>query len=70
MMRELEPYMKANAAIPQSSFCTIPESIIRLPTPEALETIIDDAVNTWLQNGTIIRASIDNGWNSPLTLAG
>ncbi|KAF7720674.1 hypothetical protein EC973_006544 [Apophysomyces ossiformis] len=78
----IQPSLHGNANIPSSSFCTIPESIICLDTPEGLtsyrrqynlpvvyESKVQEAVDTWLKEGTIERAPVDTAWNSPLTLA-
>ena len=74
----------ANQRIPPSAFCTIPESVIYLPTPEgascyrrqypiphALKDTVHEAVQKWLADGIIepVPANIENKWNSPLTLA-
>ncbi|KAG1464221.1 hypothetical protein G6F56_005129 [Rhizopus delemar] len=76
------PLIKENEAIDKSSFCTMPESIVELPTPDAnrtfvrqypiaysLQPAVDEAVQTWLKDGTITFAPVNTSWNSPLTLA-
>ncbi|KAG1530954.1 hypothetical protein G6F51_013674 [Rhizopus arrhizus] len=68
--------------IPKDAFCTVPESIIHLPTEKGkivnhkqypiaykLKPVLDEAINKWLDNGTITKAPVNTAWNSPLTLA-
>jgi transposase InsO family protein len=74
--------MYNNQTINKKSFCTVEESIVHLPTPagktcfkrqyplpDKLMPIVDEAVKKWFEDGTIVRARINNEWNSPLTLA-
>jgi hypothetical protein len=78
----IQSSMQYNQAINPRSFCTVKESIISLPTPpgktcfrrqypiaDKLMPVVDEAVKKWYTDGTIVRASINNEWNSPLTLA-
>ena len=81
-IRAVQPSLDANAKIPSNSFCTVPESIIHIDTPEGVtsyrrqyplpvvsETKIQEVVDTWLKDKTIELAPTDTAWNSPLTLA-
>jgi hypothetical protein len=78
------PLADKNQNIPITSFCTLPSSQVKLDTPSMptdrtnhrqypipvkLQPLVDDAVNQWLADGTIVDAPIDTTWNSPLTLA-
>ena len=78
----IQPFLDANLSIPKDSFCTVPESIVHLPTsqgsttyqrqypiPFKLRPLIDEAIQNWLMEGTITRAPVNTSWNSPLTLA-
>ncbi|KAJ8651356.1 hypothetical protein O0I10_013136 [Lichtheimia ornata] len=80
--RQIKPFMEANARIPKASYCNLEESVIELPTPGvhssyhrqypipfSLRPAVDAAVKKWLEDGVIIRAPVNNAWNSPLTLA-
>ncbi|OAD73082.1 hypothetical protein PHYBLDRAFT_71588 [Phycomyces blakesleeanus NRRL 1555(-)] len=68
-MKALLPFIKANEAIPITSFCTVKESIVRLPTPPGqvvyrrqypialqLVPLMAKHINQWLTDGTIQRA--------------
>lgn len=78
----IEPYIKANAQIPKNSFCTVPQSVVRLetpanvtshrpqyPLPEAAMDEVKRTVDEWLADGTIEPAPSFSAWNSPLTSA-
>ena len=80
--KAIKPFLTANANIPKTSFCTIPESVIDLssvgsntsyqrqyPLPFSARPIIDAQIQKWLDDGVIVTAPIDTKWNSPLTLA-
>jgi transposase InsO family protein len=82
ILKALQPTISANQSIPKNSFCNIPESVVELntppgqttwrrqyPIPNKLESLVDEAVEEWAQNGTIIPAPVNNKFNSPLTLA-
>ncbi|KAL0074247.1 hypothetical protein J3Q64DRAFT_1853747 [Phycomyces blakesleeanus] len=71
-MSTIACYIEDNEAIPKTSFCTVPESIVELKTAEgaktyqrqyplsyALRSVIDEAVNNWLKEGTIVRAPVN-----------
>ncbi|KAF7720830.1 hypothetical protein EC973_005985 [Apophysomyces ossiformis] len=68
----IQPYINANEAILKTSFCTVSESIVELPTPAGqyayqyqypipfkLKPVIDEVVKIWLMEGTIIRAPVN-----------
>ncbi|KAG0162196.1 hypothetical protein DFQ30_002752 [Apophysomyces sp. BC1015] len=82
LMLALTPYIDANKSIPKDSFCTVPESVIELDTPEgvtsfhgqhplpyAMEPLIKETIDKWMAEGTSERAPTNTAWNSPLTLA-
>ncbi|KAG2210687.1 hypothetical protein INT45_003171, partial [Circinella minor] len=77
----IQPAIKANQAIPKGSFCTIPESVVSLdtppnvtayrkpyPVPLKMESIVDDQVKEWLDNGITKIAPANTEWNTPLTV--
>ncbi|OAD71902.1 hypothetical protein PHYBLDRAFT_146881 [Phycomyces blakesleeanus NRRL 1555(-)] len=55
--KAIASYTVENKAIPKTSFCMVPEPVI------------DEVVNNWLNEGTIVRALVNTAWNSSLTLA-
>ena len=70
-----------NEDIKITSFCTLPESVITLPTinnsavyrrqyniPEMLKKEVDNQVNNWLSAGTIKLAPVNTNYNNPLTI--
>ncbi|EIE92710.1 hypothetical protein RO3G_17422 [Rhizopus delemar RA 99-880] len=78
----VKPFVDQNALIPKNSFCTVPESVIRLDTvkgktayrapyrtPFKLLPIMRECIDTWLKDEVIECASPNSDWNSPLTLA-
>ncbi|SAL99223.1 hypothetical protein, partial, partial [Absidia glauca] len=80
----LQPYVKANQSIPTTSFCPLDIYIVTLPTtntpsdkvnyrqypiPHKIFPVVDQAVQTGLADGTIVRAPVNTSWNSPITLA-
>ncbi|KAJ8651617.1 hypothetical protein O0I10_012823 [Lichtheimia ornata] len=78
----IQPHIKANEKIPKSSFCNVPQSVVRLETPQGAtsyrpqyplaEAAMDEVKSTideWLADGVIERAPTYSAWNSPLTLA-
>lgn len=78
----IKPDINANAQIPQTSFCNVPQSVVRLETPDNVtsyrpqyalpEAAMDEVkktIDVWLADGTIERAPTFSAWNSPLTLA-
>ncbi|SAM00593.1 hypothetical protein [Absidia glauca] len=83
-MQAIQPYTDKNQMIPKTSFCPLDISIIRLETSTiptnrtnhrqypialTLQPLVDEAVATWKEEGTIVDAPIDTTWNSPITLA-
>lgn len=81
-IEKIHPLLAENMNIPKDAFCTVPESIIHLPTEKGkivnhkqypiaykLKPVLDEAINKWLDNGTITKAPVNTAWNSPLTLA-
>ncbi|KAG0858690.1 hypothetical protein G6F15_013841 [Rhizopus arrhizus] len=81
-IEKIQPLLTENMNIPKDAFCTVPESIIHLPTEKGkivnhkqypiaykLKPVLDEAINKWLDNGTITKAPVNTAWNSPLTLA-
>ncbi|SAL97877.1 hypothetical protein [Absidia glauca] len=42
---------------------------LKYPIPDKLMPLIDEAVNKWKMEGTVILSTSNNQWNSPLTLA-
>jgi hypothetical protein len=74
--------LNANAAIPSSSFCNLPESVVCLhtsdnkpifrrqyPIPRALQPAVTDQVKKWLASHRIREATPSTQWNLPLTVA-
>lgn len=80
-MDYIQKFVKNNQAIPKGSFCTIPESVVCLDTPEnatafrspypipfKMQGVVDEQVKEWLENGIIERAPANTEWNTPLTV--
>lgn len=80
----ITPYIDENQLIPKTSFCTLDISVVKLNTPTmpsndtnhrqypiayTMQPLVDEAVETWLEEGTITIAPVDTTWNSPITLA-
>ena len=74
-------FVKNNQAIPKGSFCTIPEIVVCLDTPEnatafrspytipiSTQGVVDGQVKEWIENGIIERAPGNTEWNRPLTV--
>ncbi|KAG0803154.1 hypothetical protein G6F16_013809 [Rhizopus arrhizus] len=70
-IEKIQPLLTENMNIPKDAFCTVPESIIHLPTEKGkivnhkqypiaykLKPVLDEAINKWLDNGTITKAPI------------
>ncbi|OAD68283.1 hypothetical protein PHYBLDRAFT_173289 [Phycomyces blakesleeanus NRRL 1555(-)] len=66
-MDYIRPFIKVNQDIPKGSFCTIPESVVCLDTPEnamafrspypipyKMQGVVDEQVKEWLDNGTCL----------------
>ncbi|KAG1439575.1 hypothetical protein G6F56_012254 [Rhizopus delemar] len=75
--------IQANKEIPLNTFCTHPDAVIYLDTPEeatgyrsqypiadTLKPKVQETVEKWLSQGIIteVPSNVDNRWNSPLTL--
>ena len=76
--------LQTNAAIPESEFCTLPESVVHLqidqskastlfrkqyPVAEAAKTAVTDIVNRWFQTGKITFAPPNCQFNNPICVA-
>ena len=76
--------LKANEKIPTNTFCTHPDAVVYLDTPDdaagyrsqypiadTLKPKVQETVEKWLRDGVIteVPSNVDNKWNSPLTLA-
>ncbi|KAF9342814.1 hypothetical protein BGX26_006801, partial [Mortierella sp. AD094] len=74
--------LDTNADIPRDSHCPIPEMkiyltvppgtiVFRRPRPFAQtdQSLVQETVERWLQDGVIVRAPAGNPHNNPLTLA-
>ncbi|KAI8347359.1 hypothetical protein BD560DRAFT_338543, partial [Blakeslea trispora] len=81
VMDYINQFIDENQAIPKGSFCTIPESVVCLDTPEnatayrapypipiAMQEVVDKQVQEWLDNGIIEKAPANTAWNTPLTV--
>jgi hypothetical protein len=81
LMAAIDQAIKENQRISVTSFCTVPESVIKLPTkegatayqrqysvPHKLIPILDKQIGDWLQAGTIRKCSVNTSFNSPLLL--
>jgi hypothetical protein len=81
-MQQLQLSIQANERIPLISWCTIPESVIHLPTekgktayrrqypiPEKLKTVLQEQIEQWLQEGVIRVAPVNTDFNNPITCA-
>ncbi|KAF9176180.1 hypothetical protein BGZ51_001466, partial [Haplosporangium sp. Z 767] len=68
-MRNIKSLLQANAMIPKTSHCPVPEMKVRLPVPEDIQLyrrprvfaasqipILDEAVETWLKDDVITLA--------------
>jgi len=80
-MNYIQKFINDNQAIPTGSFCTIPESVVCLDTPDnatafrspypipfKMQSVVDEQVKEWLDNGIIERAPANTDWNTPLTV--
>ena len=79
-MDAIAPYLDENAAIPKNAHCTMPEAVVRLPTPpgkvayrapyriaEALKPVLQKQIDEWLQAGVIAVSPTYTPFNSGLT---
>lgn len=77
----IQPFIDQNMSIQPGSFCTIPESVITIdtpdgvtsyrrqyPLPESCKQAIRETVDKWVKEGTIVRAPANTSWNSALTV--
>jgi len=75
----IDDILKANAAVPANSHCPLPESIVRLKTPEgkvvhrrqypiphSMIGAIGDVIDQWLADGVITRAPVGTTFNTPI----
>lgn len=82
LKKTIQPLLDENVHIPKDSYCTVPEFIVELNTPEgvtsyrrqydlpvASEVIVQETIDNWLADGTIEPAPVNTSWNSPITLA-
>ena len=80
-MKTIKPSIDNNQSIPATSFCTISESVVSLPTKEGatayrrqypipyqLRPVVDEQVKEWLESGTIRETTVNTSFNSPLLL--
>ncbi|EIE78251.1 hypothetical protein RO3G_02955 [Rhizopus delemar RA 99-880] len=80
-INDIKPLIQLNQGIPRGSFCTIPESVVSIETPENVTSyrspypialvyhqVVQDQINEWLENGVIKRAPANTEWNSALTV--
>ncbi|KAG0732132.1 hypothetical protein G6F23_014622 [Rhizopus arrhizus] len=80
-INDIKPLIQLNQGIPKGSFCTIPESVVSIETPENVTSyrspypialvyhqVVQDQINEWLDNGVIKRAPANTEWNSALTV--
>ena len=80
-MTQIELALKTNEEIPITSFCTVPESVVRLPTkegatafqrqypiPHTLKPVLQTQIDEWLKSGTIVKTTVNTSFNSPLLL--
>jgi hypothetical protein len=83
LIQYVQPSIDANQAIPVDSFCTHPDALVYLDTPDdaayyrpqypiahALKSTVQLTVDKWLADGIItpVPSNINNRWNSPLIL--
>jgi len=80
-MKAIAEVVEENQKMSPNSFCTLPESVVYLNTPEgkyayrrqypipvAMEALVDEAVESWKAEGIIIPALREMHFNSPLVL--
>lgn len=84
LLDSIQESIHANESIPFGTFCTHPDAIVYLDTPESaacyksqypiadmLKPKVQETVEKWLSEGIIteVPSNVDNKWNSPLTMA-
>lgn len=80
-LEKIKPYMDANQAIPRDSFCTMPEAVVHLPTPEEKQVyrrqypilpqhraVIQEAVQQWKADGFIKESPPDVQYQNGIIL--
>lgn len=80
-MASIQDNTDNNQKIPVESYCPIPESIVKLPTPEGatayrrqysiphtLRPVLDEQIKEWLKTKTIEKCGVNTSFNSPLLL--
>jgi len=83
VLGHIRPLLDENKKIPKDSFCTLPESVVHLRTPEGVsawkreykfphfhEPIVQEAIDEWLRNGTIRKLTKPSEFNIPMILVG
>lgn len=83
-LETLQPLLAANKAIPPNAFCTLPQAVVHLDTPQnqtvyrpqyaiahAHRPLVHETITKWLADGIIKESPPDvrGKWNNPLTLA-
>lgn len=80
-MKHIQSAIDKNQNIPTGSFCTVPESVVRLPMKDCarshtkqypiahrLMPDLEKQINEWLDAGIIIKHRANTSFNSPLLL--
>ncbi|KAG1444948.1 hypothetical protein G6F56_010095 [Rhizopus delemar] len=80
-LREIKDSVDKNQQVPITSFCTVPESVISLPTKEGatayrrqysiahhLQPVLDKQIKEWVNAGTVRKCPRNTSFNSPLLL--
>ncbi|PRP73277.1 hypothetical protein PROFUN_16521, partial [Planoprotostelium fungivorum] len=78
-MEQIKPALDANAALPATAICTLPEAIINIETPEGCASYrpqykiperqkpaVDAQINKWIEQVVIKEAPVDIRWNNAL----
>ncbi|PRP73043.1 hypothetical protein PROFUN_16753, partial [Planoprotostelium fungivorum] len=78
-MEQIKPALDANAALPATAICTLPEAIINIETlegyasyrpqykiPERQKPAVDAQINKWIEQVVIRDAPVDIRWNNAL----
>lgn len=83
-LETLQPLLTANKAIPANAFCTMPQAVVHLDTPEhktvyrhqypiahTLRPLVNETITKWLADGIIKESPPDvrGKWNNLLTMA-
>ena len=80
---KVQPTIDRNSKIPTNTFCTVPQSIIKLttkhegvsvhrrqyPLPIASRERVKEQVEAWIRDGVVEPVTNTTAWNSPITLA-